>query len=263
MDIGTFARNNQQVRSAIENEPDFIDLRMDLNHSIDFKEAKADLNKAGIPCTLHLPSNPDWKPIELSRGIVPYIDLGRQIDAEVLTIHSMLSTLFYDDDDIDIFLQAIPLACEAAVESGVKLAIETLGLYYTELSLLFDEFCDMKLALDIGHGQIFAKRNRAIDHINSFFDQIEIVNVHDNHGSTMLDDVLKMKNEREVTQGEIRELAVRYDTHLAIGEGEIDFNTIFKNLKQRGYDGRFVMMCECLGDFPREREKFMELWLAA
>ncbi|MHA2221463.1 MAG: hypothetical protein ACXAAO_05320 [Candidatus Thorarchaeota archaeon] len=72
MDIGTFARDNVQVREAISNEPDFIDLRMDLNHSIDFTEAKADLNKAGIPCTLHLPSNPDWKPIELSQGIVPY-----------------------------------------------------------------------------------------------------------------------------------------------------------------------------------------------
>ena len=263
MDVGTFARNNQQVRSAIENEPDFIDLRMDLNHSIDFTEAKSDLNKAGIPCTLHLPSNPDWKPIELSRGIVPYIDLGRQIDAEVLTFHTMLSSLFYDDNDIDIFLQAIPLAYETAAEAGVKLAIETLGLYYTELRLLFDEFSDMKLALDIGHGQILATRNRAIEHIDSFYEEIEIVNVHDNHGSKMFDDVTEMKKEREVTQGEIRELAVRYDTHLPIGKGEIDFNTIFRSLKQRGYDGRFVMMCECPGDFKRERENFMNLWLAA
>ncbi|MFW9910788.1 MAG: TIM barrel protein [Candidatus Thorarchaeota archaeon] len=263
MDIGTFARNNEQVRIAIKNEPDFIDLRMDLNYSIDFSEAKTDLKSAGIPCTLHLPSNPDWKPIELSRGIVPYIDLGRQIDAEVVTFHTMLSTLFYDDYDIDIFLQAIPLACEAAAESDVTLAIETLGLYYTELQLLFDEFCDMKLALDIGHGQILAKRNRSIDHIESFFEKIEIVNVHDNHGSQMVDDILKMKEEREVTQGEIRELAVRYDTHMPIGKGEIDFISIFKNLKRRGYDGRFLMLCECHADFLQEREKFMELWLAA
>ncbi len=263
MDIGTFVRNNQQVRSAIKNEPDFIDLRMDLNYSIDFKEAKADLNNAGIPCTLHLPSNPDWKPIELSRGIVPYIDLGRQIDAEVLTFHTMLSSLFYDDHDIDIFLQAIPMAYETAAESGVKLAIETLGLYYTELRLLFEDFSDMKLALDIGHGQILATRNRSIDHINSFFEEIEIVNVHDNHGSEMVNDLRTLKKEREVTQSEIRELAVRYDTHLPIGEGEIDFDTIFKNLKQRGYDGRFVMMCECFADFQHEREKFLNLWLAA
>ncbi|MFW9795277.1 MAG: TIM barrel protein, partial [Candidatus Thorarchaeota archaeon] len=243
MDIGTFARNNDQILNAVEHEPDFIDLRMDLNYSIDFKKAKDELNKAGIPCTLHLPSNPDWKPIELSRGIVPYIDLGRQLDAEVVTFHTMLSTLFYDDHDIDIFLQAIPLACDTASESGVKLAIETLGLYYTELRLLFDEFCDMKLALDIGHGQILAKRNRAFDHIISFFEEIEIVNVHDNYGSKMLDDVLQMRQDREVSQGEIRELAVRYDTHLPIGEGEIDFVIIFKELKQRGYDGRFCMMC--------------------
>jgi len=263
MEIGTFARNNEQVRSAINLEPDFVDLRMDLNFSIDFAEAKADLQEAGIPCTLHLPSNPDWKPIELSRGIVPYIDLGRQIDAKVVTFHTMLSTLFYEDFDIDIFLRSLPLACEASKEAGVTLAIETLGLYYTEIQLLFDMFPDMRMALDIGHGQILATRNRSLDHINSFFDRIAMVNVHDNHGSKMVDDVLKMKKEREVSQGEIRELAVRYDTHLPIGDGEIDFDTIFRNLKQNGYDGRFLMMCECPSDFSRETEKFKELWLAA
>ena len=263
MEIGTFARNNEQVRSAIKNEPDFIDLRMDLNFSINFHEAKADMNNAGIPCTLHLPSNPDWKPIELSRGIVPYIDLGRQIDAEVVTFHTMLSTLFYDDFDIETFLKALPLACEASKEAGVTLAIETLGLYYTEMQLLFDMFPNMRMALDIGHGQILARRNRALDHIASFYDQIVMVNVHDNNGSQMVDDVQKMKKEREVSQGEIRELAVRYDTHLHIGEGEIDFHAIFKELKQRGYSGKFLMMCECPSDFPREREKFMELWLTS
>ena len=263
MEIGTFARNNEQVRSAINNEPDFIDLRMDLNFSIDFEEAKRDLKAADIPCTLHLPSNPDWKPVELSRGIVPYIDLGRQIDAELVTFHTMLSSLFYDDDDIDIFLESLPLACEASKEAGVTLAIETLGLYYTEMQLLFDMFPDMRLALDIGHGQILASRNRSLDHIRSFYEKIALVNVHDNYGSKMVDDVLKMKKEREVSQGEIRELAVRYDTHLPIGEGEIDFDSIFRELKQRGYDGRFLMMCECPSDFPKEREKFTELWLAA
>jgi sugar phosphate isomerase/epimerase len=263
MEIGTFARNNEQVRAAIKNEPDFVDLRMDLNFSINFQEAKADMNKAGIPCTLHLPSNPDWKPIELSRGIVPYIDLGRQIDAEVVTFHTMLSTLFYDDYDIDIFLKSLPLACEASKEAGVTLAIETLGLYYTETQLLFDMFPDMGMALDVGHGQILALRNRSLDHIASFHDKVAMVNVHDNHGSQMLDDVLKMKKEREVSQGEIRELAVRYDTHLPIGEGEIDFDKIFHELKLRGYDGKFLMMCECPSDFPQERDKFMDLWLKA
>jgi sugar phosphate isomerase/epimerase len=263
MKIGTFARNNEQVRSAIANEPDFIDLRMDLNFSINFAEAKADMKNAGIGCTLHLPSNPDWKPMELSQGIVPYIDLGRQIDAELVTFHTMLSTLFYDDFDIDIFLEALPLAFEASKEAGVTLAIETLGLYYTETQLLFDMFPEMRMALDIGHGQIFATRNRALDHISSFYDMVAMVNVHDNNGSKMVEDVLRMKKEREVSQGEIRELAVKYDTHLPIGEGEIDFVSIFRELKQRGYDGRFLMMCEYAPDFPKEREKFIELWLAA
>ena len=72
-----------------------------------------------------------------------------------------------------------------------------------------------------------------------------------------------MKSEREVSQGEIRELAVRYDTHLPIGDGEIDFESLFRDLKQRGYDGRFAMMCADPAEFPAECEKFTELWLSA
>ncbi|GAG82856.1 unnamed protein product, partial [marine sediment metagenome] len=47
-------------------------------------------------------------------------------------------------------MQALPLVYDAAKESGVTLAIETLGFYYTEMMLIFDEFPDLKINLDIG-----------------------------------------------------------------------------------------------------------------
>jgi sugar phosphate isomerase/epimerase len=263
MQIGTFARDNEQIEWALQHEPDFIDLRMDLNYRIAFEKAKESLNDAGVSCTLHLPSDPEWKPMNLASGIVPYIDLGAEINAELVSFHSTLSTLFYRDEDIDTFLEALPLASMAAKNSNVVIGVETLGLYYTELTLLFDEHPEMKMALDIGHGQIMATRNRALGHIESFLDHIEMVIVHDNNGQEMIHDILKAREKREVSIEETRELARRYDTHLPIGEGSIDFETIFRELKERGYDGKFLMMCADQKKFLREREKFMKLWMEA
>lgn len=263
MEIGTFARTTEQVRKAVEFKPDFVELRLDLGHNLDLKEACSILSTAGISCTIHLPSDPDWKPYELSQGITPYIDLARLIDAKLVTFHTTLSTLFYDDDDIDIFLESLPVAYDAASEAGITIAVETLGLYYTELSLLFERFPKMKLVLDIGHGEILATRNRALSHIDSFGDFIEMVNVHDNNGSKMVQEVLDLRKKRDVSRGEMRELALRYDTHSLIGEGSIEFEKIFQLLKSRSYDNRFLMIGGKPEDFDRERETFMKRWLAS
>ncbi len=263
MEIGTFARNNDQIKDALKHDPDFIDLRMDLAHSITFSDATEDLEDAGVPCTLHLPSHPNWKPMDLSQEIVPYIDIAADIGAELVTIHSTLSTLMYTDEDIDTFLDAVHLAVDAAENAGVPIAVETLGLYYTELTLLFDSQPSMQLCLDIGHGQIMAHRNRSLGHVDSFFDRIAMVNVHDNHGEKMIEEVLEQRKKRRLSREEIRELAHKYDEHLPIGEGDIDFQSIFQQLKQRNYDGRFLMMCADPARFPEEREKFMSLWLNA
>ncbi|MGY5879714.1 MAG: TIM barrel protein [Candidatus Thorarchaeota archaeon] len=263
MQIGTYARTNEQVIRGLESSPDFIELRMDVNHQIVFKETKAVLNKAGIPCTLHLPSDPNWKPVELSHDIVPYIDLAQMIEAELVVFHSPLSTLFYNDEEIDTFLQALPLAYDSAKESGIKLAIETLGLYYTEMMLVFDEFPDLKLDLDIGHGQLLATRNRALGHIENYCSTIEMVNVHDNNACEAFTDIMATKNMSDFTQDELREMSVAYDKHLPIGDGSIEFSPIFSALKERNYDGRFLMLCSDPLCFAQEREKFTNLWLEA
>lgn len=260
MRIGTFARETEQVRKAMEYEPDFIDLRLDLNHSIDFSETTEILQKNDVPCTLHLPSSPEWSPMDLPRSVIPFIDIGGNIGAELVTIHTALSPLFYSDKVIDQFLQAVPLACKAAKEAGVTLAIETLGLYYTELTLLFDRCPDVQIALDVGHGQIFAMKNRALAIIESYMDRIELVNLHDNHGSQMVEEVYKLRKEREVTREEMRDMARDYDTHLPVGDGEIDFDPVLQKLKEKSYDGRFLMMCTDPSRFPEERETFKSMW---
>lgn len=263
MQIGTFARTNEQVFKGLESSPDFIDLRLDFNQQIEFSAVKAAMNKAGIPCTLHLPSNPEWKPIDISHDIVPYLELGEMIEAELVTFHSPLSTLFYSDETIDEFLQTFPLAYDAAKESGITLAVETFGHHTTELMLLFSQFSDLRLVIDIGHGQILALQNRAIGHIDAFSNYIEMVNVHDNNASKMLEKELTNKSLTDASKDELREKAQRWDEHLPIGEGIIDFDPIFAALKEHEYDSRFLMMCADPILFESERRKFLDLWLSA
>jgi len=263
MQVGTFARTNEQVVRGIESSADFIELRMDFNHQIIFDKAKTALNQAGIPCTLHLPSDRNWKPIELSQNILPYIDLAQMIDAQLVTFHPSLSTLLFRDEEIDTFLQSLPLVYDAAKESGIVLAIETLGIYYTELMLVLDELPDMKIDLDIGHGQLFATINRALDHVKSHCNSIEMVNVHDNNACEAFAELLASKKMRDFTQEELREMAIICDKHLPIGEGSINFSPIFTALKEKNYDGRFLMLCSDPLYFLQEQKKFMELWLAA
>ncbi|MHA2068228.1 MAG: sugar phosphate isomerase/epimerase family protein [Candidatus Thorarchaeota archaeon] len=263
MEIGTFARHLKQVEMGISHSPTFIDLRMDLNYSLNFREVRRMLEDSNIACTLHLPSDPCWRPMDFPREIVPFIDIGAQIGAELVTTHTALSTLFYNDEDIDSFLEWVPLMCDSAKESGVQLAVETLGLYYTELTLLFDRCPDMKIALDIGHGQIMATRNRALDVIQSFYDHIAVVNIHDNHGAQMVSKVRDIRRQREVTHEELLVIARDHDEHLALGDGNIDFHPIFRELKERGYSGKFLMMCRDPERFPTERDKFTQVWLEA
>lgn len=263
MQIGTFARTNEQVEKGLQSSADFIELRMDEDHRIVFDEAKTALNKAGIPCTLHLPSDRNWNPIELSHDIIPYIDLAQMIDAELVVFHSPLSSLLYSDEVIETFLQAFPLAYDAAKESGVTLAVETLGFYYTEMMLVCNQFPDLKINLDIGHGQLLSIRNRALDHIDNHCSNIEMVNVHDNNACEAFTEVLNNKKMKDFTQEELREMAIVCDKHLPIGDGSIEFEPIFSALKERHYDGRFLMLCSDPLCFNAEREKFSKLWLAA
>lgn len=263
MQIGTFARTNEQVIHGIDNEADFIELRLELNRQLKFSEAKAAMNKAGIPCTMHLPSNDSWKPVDLSQDILPYIDLAQMIDAELAVFHPPLSALLYNDEEIDAFLQGLPLVYDAAKESGVFLAIETLGFYYTEMMLIFDEFPDLKINLDIGHGQLLATRNRALGHIENYCNNIEMVNVHDNNACKAFEEVLSSKGMNEFSQEELREMAVVCDKHLPIGDGSIEFAPIFSILKEKNYDGRFLMRCADPLCFMEERKKFLNIWLAA
>ena len=199
----------------------------------------------------------------MATEIVPFVDIGAMIEAELVVFHGPLSSMLYDDKDIDIFLQTLPLLYDAAMESGVKLAIETLVFYYTEMMLIFDELPKMRMVLDIGHGQILSTKNRSLGHIESYCDRIETVNVHDNNACELFKELLQEEQLSGFSKEDLRELALKSDKHMRIGEGTIEFDPIFSALKEKNYDNRFLMLSNDPNDFETERKKFLDLWLKA
>ncbi|MEM2143323.1 MAG: sugar phosphate isomerase/epimerase [Candidatus Thorarchaeota archaeon] len=264
MRVGTFARDNRELEDAVRENADFVDIRLGIDRSgLVLADAKKTLAEHGISSSLHTPSEQNWRGADISRMVLPYVDLGREMDAEFVTMHTTLSSLFYTDEEIHAFLDNVPLVYDAAREVGVVLSVESFGFNHAELALLFNACPEMRLTLDIGHEQLVASRNRAIDLIQVFHDRIVQVNVHDNRGQDALNEVLETRKRRTVSVEEVREIARKYDLHLPIGEGTIRFNELFSALRCTGYDGRFLMLCSDRSRFNDERRKFVRLWSEA
>ena len=90
-----------------------------------------------------------------------------------------------------------------------------------------------------------------------------MVNVHDNNACEAFEDILSSKQLSEFSQEDLREMSIACDKHLPIGDGSIEFSPIFSLLKQRNYDGRFLMLSNDPLCFDVERGKFIQLWLNA
>ncbi|MCK4730485.1 MAG: sugar phosphate isomerase/epimerase [Candidatus Aenigmarchaeota archaeon] len=73
--------------------------------------------------------------------------------------------------------------------------------------------------MDIGHANLFAKENRSLNLINNFGKILKHIHVHDNVGGD----------------------AEKFDLHLPIGTGNINFTPIFDKLKEIEYSGNITL----------------------
>ncbi len=247
------------IEVAMREQPDFVELRFKESEQFDIRPAIKALDGQGIPFLFHLPRDPDWQMSDV-RTFLPYIDLARQFGARLVTFHAPLSTLFYSDEEIAKFLRLMEPLVRAADDAGVVLSVENLGSYYTELTLLFDTSPHLRLTLDLGHGQLLTHENRAYGHIDAFFERIAMVNVHDNNGMELVDEVAEKRRTGLLSNEELRRLTRQHDAHLPIGQGRIDFRPLLHALKVKGYDGMFLMLAKDQRLFPSERAKFLRLW---
>ena len=148
------------------------------------------------------------------------IDLANEIDAEAVVVHpglgSFLARKYFIDKVYQFANDSIKELGEYGKDLGVLTTIENMpafeGMLYNNMQDLHELLVslDMSMTLDIGHANHVGYSAEAM-----YFDSIKHIHCHDNFG----DD----------------------DSHLALGEGSIELNTIINTLEKNNFDGIYII----------------------
>lgn len=147
------------------------------------------------------------------------VDLANEIDAKVVVVHPGLIPFLAKEMPEEIYKvsnNSIKEIGEYSKDLGVNTTIENMPAFesmiyqdMTRLNEVLVEY-DMGMTLDIGHAH-----HSKIPENEMYFDSIKHIHIHDNMG----DD----------------------DTHLPLGEGNIQFNDIIDIFNKKNYDGIYMI----------------------
>lgn len=148
------------------------------------------------------------------------INFANDIDAEAVVVHpgltSFLPNKYFPDKVIQAANDSIKELGEYGNDLGVLTTIENMpnfpSMIYKNIYELNELLVslDMPMTLDIGHAE-----HAGYPAEEMYFDCIKHIHAHDNFG----DD----------------------DSHLALGEGSIDLNTIINTLEKNNFDGIYIL----------------------
>lgn len=167
---------------------------------------------------VHAPN--EGNPYEIERlgtaffqEIVRLIHICGEICASLLTVHFWLDGRFIPQAVLHRKREILCRMAREGARAGVQVCLENLSERPEDLHPLLARCPELGITLDIGHGQILSRRNRAPDFVGRWPERILHVHAHDNFGGDRVAD----------------------DLHLSIGEGIIDFPHIFRVLVDAGY----------------------------
>ncbi len=147
------------------------------------------------------------------------IDFSRKLGIRKGTIHFWMDKRWAKQEIIDEKIKMLAELVNHAAENGVVLCLENLTARQESFSYYFEKIPELRMTMDIGHGQLLSKENTSFGFMEHVFDKIEHLHVHDNLGGTTVED----------------------DLHLPLGEGIVDYPKIFTILNNKGYDSTITM----------------------
>ena len=121
--------------------------------------------------------------------------------------------------NLDLKIKGLKELTDFAKSKNSILALENTEEDVDTLEKVFDKIPKIKFCLDIGHANLFAEENRSVSLINNFGKFLKHIHIHDNFGGN----------------------AEKFDLHLPIGEGGINFTPIFDKLKEMKYSGNITL----------------------
>ncbi len=172
----------------------------------------------------HYPNEGNPNDIEnLRQNFLPkikrLIDLSAELDIRKGTMHFWMDKRWADSAIIDAKIEMLAELVSHAKSCGMVLCLENLSARHDSFSNYFAAIPDLRMTLDIGHGELLSKNNTSFGFMEHVFPKIAHVHVHDNLGGNSPKD----------------------DLHLALGEGKVDYPQILTILKEKGYDSTITM----------------------
>lgn len=162
-----------------------------------------------------------------------------EIGVELVNFHPALRGL-RGRDAVERNADAVAEVAGRAAELGLTVMVENMGGGFGtpgELAPLVGAAPNVRFHLDVGHANIrpYGQPSRLPLLLEAFGDRIAHVHVHDNKG--------------------------RYDEHLPLGVGSVDWPAAARALRATGYDGTVTL--EVFADEPVYTHASRDLWLAA
>ncbi|KZX15861.1 endonuclease 4 [Methanobrevibacter cuticularis] len=151
--------------------------------------------------------------------VMKSINIANELDSEIVVVHPgnipFLSRPFQEKALVKS-RESLKICGDYGKDLGITIAVENMpkieGFLYTDIiklnQLLTD--LDMFMTLDIGHAATAGFLENEV-----YFDSIKHIHLSDNFHD--------------------------YDTHLALGEGDIDFKTTINTFEDNNYDGIYTI----------------------
>ncbi len=162
-----------------------------------------------------------------------------EIGVTLVNLHPAMRGL-RGKDAIQRNAEAVAAVATRAEALGITVMVENMGGGFgtpEELAPLVDAAPNVRFHLDVGHANIrpYGQPNRLPLLLEAFAGRIAHVHVHDNKG--------------------------RYDEHLPLGVGTIDWPLAARAVRESGYDGTVTL--EVFAKEPAYTHASREVWLAA
>lgn len=224
--IGGRAHNIEEIKKVCKLGYPFVEINID-----DPVKIKSEINlllelktQYNIFYLAHYPNEGNPNDLNQLRNIFlpkikALIDFSPILAIPKSTIHFWMDKRFASESVIKEKIQMLSELVDYAGKYDMKLCLENLTAQHDSFLRFFTEIPDLKMTMDIGHGQLLSKENTAFGFMEHVFDKIEHIHVHDNVGGN----------------------GVRDDLHLPLGDGIVDYPKIFSILTQKGYKSTMTM----------------------
>jgi len=178
----------------------------------------------GLSYLAHFPNEGDPRDLDkLGRVFVPkmkeLLGCAQDLGIHKGTMHFWVDRRLAPPDLIKGKIDLLSALVEEAVGKGIVLCLENLTCQHDSFKAVMDAIPDLRMTMDIGHGQLLSEVNTSFGFLDHLFDKIAHVHVHDNRGGSTVKD----------------------DLHLPLGDGIVDYPGILSRLKEKGYRSTLTM----------------------